>query len=72
MAVTFTAPGEEMKVILALSIVSLAAASALAYGAGDAAHGVGGLGVALSEPAYMLLSGTILIGIAGAVRRLSL
>ena len=63
-----------MKVVIALSIVSLAAASALAYGAGagDVAHGVGGFGLAMSEPAYMLLSGTILIGIAGAVRRLTL
>ena len=61
-----------MKVVLALSIVLLAAASALAYGTGDVSYGVGGFGFAMSEPAYMLLSGTILIAIAGAVRRLSL
>ena len=58
-----------MKALLALSLVLLAAASALAYGAGDVA---GGFAFAMSEPAYMLLSGTFLIAIAGAVRRLSL
>ena len=65
----FTAPDGEMKALLALPLVLLAAASVLAYGNGDAA---GGFAFAMSEPAYMLLSGTILIAIAGAVRRFSL
>ena len=61
-----------MKVLLALSVVLVAAASALAYGAGDMARGAGAVGFAMSEPAYMLLSGTLLIAVAGAVRRLSI
>ena len=61
-----------MKVLLVLALVLLAAASALAYGAGDVARGVSGFAVAISEPTYMLISGTVLIAIAGALRRLSI
>lgn len=61
-----------MKALLALPLVLLATASALAYGPGDVARGVSGFALAMTEPAYMVLSGTALIVIAGAVRRLSL
>jgi hypothetical protein len=61
-----------MKALLALPLVLLAAASALAYGAGDVSRGVSGFSLALTEPGYLLLSGTALIAIAGAVRRLGL
>ena len=58
-----------MKALPALSLALFAAASVLAYGASDVTSG---FGLAMSEPAYMLLSGTVLIAIAGAVRRISL
>ncbi len=58
-----------MKVLLTLPLVLLAAASVLAYGSGEM---TGGFAFAMSEPAYMQVSGTVLIAIAGAVRRLSL
>ena len=61
-----------MKVLLALALVLLAAASAFAYGAGDVARGVSSFNFMMTEPAFMLLSGTLLIAIAGAVRRLGL
>jgi hypothetical protein len=61
-----------MRVLLVLALVLLAAASAFAYGAGEVARGVGSFALTLTEPAYMLLSGTVLIAIAGALRRLSI
>ena len=61
-----------MKVLLVLALMLLAAASALAFGAGDMARGVSGFAIAMTEPAYMLLSGTFLIAIAGALRRLGI
>ena len=59
-----------MKVLLVFALVLLAAASAFAYGASDVAREVSDL-FTLTEPAYMVLSGTALILAAGAVRRLS-
>lgn len=61
-----------MKVFLVFALVLLAAASAFAYGASDVAREVGDLAFTLTEPAYMVLSGTALILAAGAVRRLSI
>jgi hypothetical protein len=61
-----------MKALLVLALVLLAAHSPLAHSATDVAKGVSGLALALTEPAYMLLSGTLLILLAGAVRRLSI
>lgn len=61
-----------MKVLLVLVIVLLAAATAFAYGHADVAAVVAQTAdVAVSEPATMLLSGTLLLGLASAVRRLS-
>ena len=71
-AVLLTASDEEMKVLLVLALVLFAAASALAYGAGDVARGVSGFALAMNEPTYMLISGTVLIAIAGALRRLTI
>jgi hypothetical protein len=64
-----------MKVLLVLVIVVLAAASAFAYGRADVAAGVSVVvsqtaGVAVSEPATMLISGGLLLALASAVRRL--
>ena len=65
----------EMKVLLVLVIVVLAAATAFAYGRGDMAAGVTVVvaqtaHVAVSEPATLLISGGLLLVLAGAVRRL--
>ena len=70
--VILTAVNGEMKALLVLALVLLAGSSAFAYGATDVAKGVSSLAFALTEPAYMLLSGTLLILLAGAVRRLSI
>lgn len=64
----------EMKVLLVLAIVLLAAATALAYGHAEVAAGVSVVveqtaGVVVSEPTAMLLSGGLLLALASAVRR---
>lgn len=60
----------EMKVLLVLAIVLLAAATAFAYGhAGVAVVVDHTAGVVVSEPAAMLLSGGLLLALASAVRR---
>lgn len=59
-----------MKALLVLALMLIVAASALAFGGEDISRGVSGF--SMTEPAYMLLSGTALIAIAGAVRRISL
>jgi hypothetical protein len=64
----------EMKVLLVLAIVLLAAATAFAYGPADVAAGVSAVvaqtaEVKVSEPATLLLSGGLLLVLASAVRR---
>jgi hypothetical protein len=68
------ATDKEMKVLLVLAIVLLGAATAFAYGHTDVAAGVTAVvaqtaDVAFSEPMTMLVSGTLLLAVAGAVRR---
>jgi hypothetical protein len=61
-----------MKAILVLAILLIAAASALAYGASVTA-GVSVVtthGTRATETTTLLLSGGLLLGLAGAVRRL--
>lgn len=71
------ATGEEMKVVLGLALVALAAATALAYGTGAVTSSVTAMAGAVlvggnaSEPAALLLSGSCLLGLAGAVKRLT-
>lgn len=61
-----------MKVVVVLSLVLLAAASAVVYGRPTMAAGVASVVAHTSqadEPIWLLLSGTALIGLAGALRR---
>jgi hypothetical protein len=63
----------KMKAVIVPMLVLLAAATAVAYGHTDAA----GIAAALQtsqpdEAVSLLLSGSALIGLAGAVRRMSL
>lgn len=62
-----------MKALLALILVSLTAATVMAYGRGEAAGIVSVVGHAsrAAEPIILLLSGSALIGLAGALRRSS-
>ena len=63
--------GREMKVLLVFVIVLIAAATALAYGHVGVTAGVSAVASSAStEPTALLLSGSALLGIAGAVRRL--
>ena len=66
----FTATGEEMKALLALPLIFLISVPALAYGADEVARDVSGFASALTEPVYLLLSGTALLVVACALRRL--
>jgi hypothetical protein len=60
-----------MKVLLVFVIVLIAAATALAYGHAGVTAGVSAVAShASTEPTALLLSGSALLGIAGAVRRL--
>ncbi len=64
-----------MKALLVLLITLLAAASAYAYGRSDATGSVALLveetaSACTTEPAVMLLSGGVLLALAGAVRRM--
>ena len=65
--------GEEMKVVLVSVFVLLAAATALALGNGTVATSLSAAAVQVvdrtGEPATLLLSGSLLIGLAGAVKR---
>lgn len=70
--VILTVADKEMKALLVLALLLLASGSPLAFGAGDVAKGISAFTLTLTEPAYMLLSGTGLIALAGAVRKLSL
>jgi hypothetical protein len=60
--------GGEMKGLLVITIVLLTAMSVLAYGHADMA-GVVADTWRPGEPATLLLSGSALLGIAGALRR---
>lgn len=63
--------GREMKVLLVFVIVLIAAATAFAYGHAGVTAGVSAVAShASTEPTALLLSGSALLGIAGAVRRL--
>jgi hypothetical protein len=63
-----------MKVVLVFAIVLVAAAAtAFAYGQAGVSAGVSAVASqASTEPTALLLSGSVLLGIAGAVRRLPL
>jgi hypothetical protein len=70
--------GEEMRalvvLVLALACAAMVAA-AVAFGDSVITSGVvavGSQGIRPSEPAAMLLSGSALLGLAGAVKRLTL
>lgn len=62
----------EIRVVLVCVLVLLAAATALAYGPMhvDTAGMAAMVSKGWAEPATLFLSGTVLLGIAGAVRRL--
>lgn len=67
----FVAVVREIRVILVSVIVLLAAGTALAYGPVHVDAGMAALVTSgWAEPASLFLSGTALLGIAGAVRRL--
>jgi hypothetical protein len=60
-----------MKVVLGLIIMLVAAATVVAYGHAGVSAGVSAVASHASrEPTALLLSGSALLGIAGAVRRL--
>jgi hypothetical protein len=61
-----------MKAFVVMILVLLAAASAVTYGRADMAAGVASMvahTAQADEPIWLLLSGTALIGLAGALRR---
>jgi hypothetical protein len=62
-----------MKVVLVSAFVLLAAATALALGSGTVATSVTAAAVQVvdrtGEPVALLLSGSVLLGLAGAVKR---
>jgi hypothetical protein len=63
-----------MKAMVVLILVLLAAATVVAYGHADMAAGMAAVVAHTSqadEPIALLLSGSALIGLAGAVRRLT-
>jgi len=59
-----------MKVLLALPLIFLATVPASAFGADEVAREVSGFALTLTEPVYILLSGTALLVVACALRRL--
>ena len=65
-----------MKVLLVLMLVTAGAATALAFTNAAVATSVTAAAVQVadhtSEPAALLLSGSLLLGLAGAVKRLTL
>jgi len=62
-----------MKALIVLILVSLAAGTAMAYGRADVAVGLSVVSHTprAAEPIALLLSGSALIGLAGALRRFS-
>ena len=66
------ATGWNMKVFVVMILVLLAAASAVAYSRADMAAGMASVvahTTQADEPIWLLLSGSALIGLAGALRR---
>ena len=65
------ATGWNMKAFVVMMLVLLAAASAVAYGPGDMAAMASMVAHTsqADEPLWLLLSGSALIGLAGALRR---
>jgi hypothetical protein len=66
------ATGWNMKAFVVIMLVLLAAATAVAYGRVDMAAGMASMVAHTSqadEPISLLLSGSALIGLAGALRR---
>lgn len=68
LAASIVALDGEMKGLLVLTLTALAAATALAYGTADVAAAVSNPAWP-GEPTALLLSGSVLIGAAGALRR---
>jgi hypothetical protein len=70
------ATGEEMKALLVLMLVMAGAATALAFTNATVATSVAAAAVQVadhtSEPAALLVSGSLLLGLAGAVTRFTL
>lgn len=66
--------GREMKALLILALMVLAAATALAYGRAELAAGVALVtdGWKAGEPAALLLSGSALLGLGGALKRFTI
>ncbi|HVL66388.1 MAG TPA: hypothetical protein VM364_03905 [Vicinamibacterales bacterium] len=65
-----------MRALLVLALMLLAAATAYAYGPADMADGLSAVlaqttDVMLTEPAVLLVSGALLLGLGSVVRRLS-
>jgi hypothetical protein len=58
-----------MKAFLVLTVSGLAAATALVYGHTEVAAAMGAASLWPGEPATLLLSGSVLLGAAGALRR---
>jgi hypothetical protein len=56
--------------LLALPLTCLVATPALAFGVDEVAREVSGFALALTEPVYLLLSGTALLVVVCALRRL--
>jgi hypothetical protein len=65
-----------MKVFVVLVLVLLAAATAFAFGSLPGQTGVAAVAVQVadgtSEPATLLVSGSLLLGLAGAVKKFTL
>ena len=70
------ATGEEMKVVLVLVLMACAAATALAYGNTVVTTSMTAVAAQVArkadEPAALLLMGSLLLGVAGAVKRFTL
>jgi hypothetical protein len=60
-----------MKALLVILLVLLAAATAVAYGRADVLTAVVSHTSSTGEPAVLLLSGSALLGLAGALRRIA-
>jgi TRAP-type C4-dicarboxylate transport system permease small subunit len=64
--------GRDMKGLLVLTFSGLIAATALVYGHSEMAAVVGATSLWPGEPATLLLSGSVLLGAAGVLRRSAL